>query len=95
MVCDVSKKEEILKLISVINEHYPDLSILVNNAGMLKNYLVQFVKRASIEELIGVNTIGPILFTSKLLKKKKLLKHSSIVFTSSIGGPNIGNIAKK
>lgn len=86
---DITHDDEVDELVSSL----PSLNGLVNNAGMLKNYLVQFVKRDSIEELIGTNTIGPILLTSKLLKKKKLLKHSSIVFTSSIGGPNIGNIA--
>lgn len=63
---DITHDDEVDELVSSL----PGLNGLVNNAGMLKNYLVQFVKRDSIEELIGTNTIGPILLTSKLLKKR-------------------------
>jgi NAD(P)-dependent dehydrogenase (short-subunit alcohol dehydrogenase family) len=36
--------------------------------------------------------IGPILLTQKLLKKKKISKGGSIVFTSSIGGVMVSTI---
>lgn len=52
----------------------------------------KFMKRENFEEIVENNIVAPILLTSKLLKKKKILKNGSVVFTSSIDGPSIGSI---
>lgn len=80
--------DEVDELVSSL----PSLNGLVNNAGIVKTILTKFVKRPNFEEIMENNTVAPILLTSKLLKKKKILKNGSIVFTSSIGGPSIGSI---
>lgn len=85
---DITHDEEVDELVSIL----PGLNGLVNNAGITKTILTQFIKRTNFEEIVENNTVAPILLTSKLLKKKKILKNSSIVFTSSIGGTSIGAI---
>ena len=52
----------------------------------------KFMKRENFEEIVENNIVAPILLTSKRLKKKKILKNGSVVFTSSIDGPSIGSI---
>ena len=85
---DITHDDEVDELVSSL----PGLNGLVNNAGIVKTILTKFIKRQNFEEIVENNTVSPILLTSKLLKKKKILKNGSIVFTSSIGGPSIGLI---
>jgi NAD(P)-dependent dehydrogenase (short-subunit alcohol dehydrogenase family) len=66
----------------------------VNNAGIPKLMTVKFIQKKSLDEIINVNTIAPILLTSMLIKKKKLVKESSIVFVSSISGVNISTLGE-
>ena len=42
--------------------------------------------------LLPINTIAPILLTQKLLKKKKVTRGASVVFTASISGPVVSGI---
>jgi NAD(P)-dependent dehydrogenase (short-subunit alcohol dehydrogenase family) len=69
-----------------ITEDIDQLHGLVNNAGINKLLLPQFINEKDLNMTFQVNTIAPILLTQKLLKKKKLQKGSSIVFTSSVAG---------
>lgn len=64
----------------------PKLDGLVNNVGINYTVPVQFISSDKLREIIDVNTIAPILLTQKLLKKKKINKGASIVFTDSIAG---------
>jgi NAD(P)-dependent dehydrogenase (short-subunit alcohol dehydrogenase family) len=82
IIADLTVSEDIDKIVKSIGQ----LNGLVNNAGVNKLILPQFINEKDINETLQVNTIAPILLTQKLLKNKKLLKGSSIVFTSSIAG---------
>jgi len=76
----------ISKEIDTIVESVEQLNGLVNNAGINKLILPQFINEKDLTETLQVNTIAPILLTQKLLREKKLAKGSSIVFTSSVAG---------
>lgn len=84
---DLSRQEGIDKLIS----ECPEINGVVHSAGIPKICGVKNIKRDLLEEIVEVNEIAPILLTSGLLKKKKLLKKSSIVFIASMSGVFIGN----
>lgn len=76
-------------------EKLPVLHGLVNNAGVTETLPIQFIKRDKLERVLEINTIAPILLTQKILKKKKIGKGASIVFTCSISGTYVcgyGNI---
>lgn len=64
----------------------PALQGLVSNAGTNKMSPVTFIKEEDLKEVYQVNTFSPILLLRMLLKKKKLEKESSVVFTSSLSG---------
>lgn len=82
IVADIASDEQIDALV----ERLPTLHGLVNNAGITETCPTQFVKRDKLEKVMEVNTIAPILLTQKILKKKKIGKGGSIVFTCSISG---------
>ena len=82
IVADIASNEQIDALV----EQLPTLHGLVNNAGITETCPTQFIKRDKLEKVMEVNTIAPILLTQKILKKKKIGKGGSIVFTCSISG---------
>lgn len=88
IIADVSTDEG---LDTIIN-NCPFIDGFVNNAGIIKTIPIQFITREKIDELMSVNLDSMILLFAKLLKKKKLPKGSSVVFTSSIGGTKVGTI---
>lgn len=77
---DLNTEEEIDKLVS----DCPVLDGLVNNAGRGKSKPVNFIKNEDLLDVYKTNVFGVALLTKSLLKKKKINKGGSIVFTSSI-----------
>lgn len=67
-------------------EQLPPLHGLVNNAGIVITVPTQFIDRGKLDRVLGTNTVAPILLTQKILKKKKIGRGGSIVFTCSISG---------
>lgn len=82
VLCDLAETNNLDALV----EQMPELNGLINNAGFTKISPIQYVKEADLKSVLQVNTISPIVLVQKLLKKKKLLKGASIVFTGSISG---------
>ena len=82
IVADIANDDQIDYLVDQI----PAINGLVNNAGITETCPTQFIKRDKLNSVMEVNTIAPILLTQRILKKKKLGKGGSIVFTCSISG---------
>lgn len=81
-VCDLTSDEALDELVANV----PDLTGLVNNAGINKLLPPNFINRNDIDKIFSINTFAPIFLTQKLLKKKKLKPGASIVFTSALNG---------
>lgn len=64
----------------------PKLDGVVLNAGFTSIAPLSFIKEENLKAIFQVNTIAPILLMKNLIKKKKINKDSSIVFTSSLAG---------
>ena len=79
---DLAKTEDMDALVIQV----PHIDGLVNNAGITDTVMTQFISRERLERILEVNTVAPILLAQKLLKKKKITKGGSIVFTCSISG---------
>lgn len=91
IVADLSEDTQI----DLIVEQIPFLNGIVNNAGITETCPTQFIKREKLNRVMEVNTIAPILLTQRILKKKKIGKGGSIVFTCSISGTTVcggGNV---
>lgn len=80
LIADLNKEDDIERLAS----ECPPLEGLVNNAGRGKSKPVNFVKSEDLQDVFQTNLFGVALLTKMLLKKKKITKNASIVFTSSI-----------
>lgn len=85
IVADLANEEQMDRLVAEM----PIIDGLVNNAGFNVMQLVPFIKDEDLIKVMRVNLEAPILLTHKLVKKKKIAKESSIVFTSSIAGKGV------
>lgn len=79
---DLSMDEDI----DVLIRECPNLDGIVSNAGIMKLTPVQFVSDLEISRIHRVNLVAPMLLLKGLLRKKKVNKGCSIVFTSSAAG---------
>ena len=82
VVANLTVDDEIDKLVDEVDK----LDGFVSNAGVTKPALVKFINREDLDRIMSINAMAPMFLTQRLLKKKKLAKGSSIVFTVSIGG---------
>ena len=78
-LCDEAAIDAMVKEIPVIHG-------CSNNAGITKLTPIQFITSEEMERIHKVNLIAPMMLTKYLIKRKKLARPSSIVFTASAGG---------
>lgn len=88
VIADLSSQDGVNALVDVL----PELNGVSLNAGIVKTLPVKFINNDDLQEILNVNMIGPVLLTQRLLKKKKIGKGASVVFTSSIGGVMISTV---
>lgn len=89
IVADMQKDADI----QLLAERIPVLDGVICNAGITINVPITFIDREKIQQVLDVNTIAPILLTRQLIKKKKIAKGGSIVYTSSVSGNNTVTVA--
>ena len=88
VLADLSSEEGVNALV----DELPHLDGVSLNAGIVKTLPVKFINKDDLTEVLNVNMMGPILLAQRLLKKKKITRGSSVVFTSSIGGVMISTV---
>lgn len=79
---DLTRQEELDHLVDQLDR----LDGFVCNAGVMKLTPAQYITEAELTRIQNINLNAPILLTRSLLKKKKLSRGSSIVFTASAAG---------
>lgn len=82
IVADMTCYEDIERIVNDV----PALDGLSNNAGITKVVMVKHLRGTDLNNILNTNTISPIFLTQLLVRKKKLNKNASIVFTSSLSG---------
>lgn len=81
IVMDLSTIDGVRQLV----EEVPIVDGLFNNAGMTETKPIGFISEQELNSIFDINLKAPILLTNLMVKRKKLRKGGSIVFTSSIG----------
>lgn len=83
--CDVSKAEDLDRLIMFVEQKHQDTNILINNAGIQYNY--HFAEEpqlmGKIEREINVNFLAPLELIALLLPILKINDNAAIVNVSS------------
>lgn len=89
-VLDINNFEHVKEMISKL----PSVNGIVHSAGINQKMPLKFINSEKLQEIFNVNVYSSLFLTQSLLKQKKLLKSSSVVFISSISSSyaSIGNI---
>lgn len=81
---DVSKAEDIIRLHDQVTQQFPDLNILINNAGeMRKLGLQQKHELQDITREVEINLMGPIRMVQQFLPHLKKQKTAAIMNVTS------------
>ena len=81
-LADLTKETELEQLIA----ETPALDGMSLNAGVVRTVPIKFIKEEELLEVLNTNTLSAFNLVQGLVKKKKINKNASIVFTSSIAG---------
>lgn len=81
-IADLSLATDISALVAQL----PQLDGCVSNAGIGKTLPIPFLSWDELDKIYRINSFAPMVLTKELVRKKKLLNPSSLVFTLSIAG---------
>lgn len=84
--CDLSKESEIDSMLNTIYKRYNNIDILINNAGLAIDTLLEDKTKDNFIKIFEVNTIAPFLLSKKIGLKMKENKYGNIVNISSTNG---------
>jgi NAD(P)-dependent dehydrogenase (short-subunit alcohol dehydrogenase family) len=84
VVADLTVEQQMDGLIAGL----PSLDGIVHCAGIVGPLPVKFITQADIDRMFAINYHVPVNLTGKLLRKKKIQDHASILFMSTIATRN-------
>jgi len=87
IVCDVTGGQAVMDLLNRIKEDFPELNILINNAGTAYRYLATQHNAdtfSKAQQELATNFLAPIRLTEGLLPVLKKHKEAAVVNISSI-----------
>jgi 3-oxoacyl-[acyl-carrier protein] reductase len=91
MVADITKANDMKKVVDKIVKQYGRLDILIHNAAGLYPYKkLQDMSYEEWREALKTNLDAVFLVTKSVLPQMQKQKYGRIVYTSSISGPRVG-----
>jgi 3-oxoacyl-[acyl-carrier protein] reductase len=88
--CDVSKGEEVARIVEQVVEKLGRLDILVNNAGVTRDTLLPRMSDEEWDEVLTTNLRAPFLFMRAASRPMMQQRYGRIINVSSVSGL-IGN----
>lgn len=89
-LCDISKREEVLKMIKDIISKFKTVDILINNAGIWTMDEMEKENPALRQKALEINTLGPIQVTEEILPLFKK-KNQGWIFNISSSAADVGS----
>lgn len=90
---DVSKRDEIKKMVDIAVENFGEIHILVNNAGILQQKPFETITDKEWDRMFEVNMKGTFICSQECIPHMLKANFGRIINISSIGGQWGGNLA--
>nr|XP_014270902.1 epidermal retinol dehydrogenase 2-like isoform X2 [Halyomorpha halys] len=84
--CDVTKREEVLQIIQQIKKEVGDVTVLINNAGIMPCHRLLEHKPEEITKIFEVNVLAHFWLLEAVLPNMIKQNHGHIVALSSMAG---------
>jgi NAD(P)-dependent dehydrogenase (short-subunit alcohol dehydrogenase family) len=84
--CDVTKRNDIQKIVDKTIEVYGKIDVLLNCAGLFIQKPIESIKQGDCNQIIDTNLKGIIYFVSKVTEHMKQQKKGKIVSVASVFG---------
>lgn len=84
--CDITKANDLKKMVAVVKSLKIQVDVLINNAGMIVNKPFEKISIAELSAVYSTNVFAPFLMIQKLLPLMGKKNRSHIVNISSMGG---------
>ena len=86
LICDVSEKEQVKKMVEKVLETFPQVDVLINNAGFVIYGKVEELSIEDVESQMQTNYFGTIYCTKLFLPHFLKQNSGHIVNVASVGG---------
>jgi uncharacterized oxidoreductase len=83
LILDINSPNSIRDLTDKMNSNYPELNVVIHNAGMMKSEKIGYDDVATAEETISTNLTGQIRLNSALVPLVKKHANAAIITVSS------------
>lgn len=90
---DVTKEEDVKDMIAKIINHFEHLDVVVNNAGIVKDGLLNRMSKADFQSVVNTNLIGTFNVTKQSLRPMYKQRNGCFINLSSVVGLT-GNIGQ-
>jgi len=84
--CDVTDKEQVHEMVQAVRDHFGQIDVLVNNAGVIQVGPMEVMTLEDYEESMRTHFWGPLYTTLAVLPEMRRRRDGRIVNISSIGG---------
>lgn len=84
--CDVSNEEDVKTMVKDVVNHFGNIDVLVNNAGIAIDTTFEDKTKEKFSKILNVNLIGPFLVSKEVSKYMLEKKAGSIVNVASTNG---------
>ena len=86
LVCDVTVREDVEKMVGSVRRQLGRIDVLVNNAGVIQVGPSELMTLSDYEESMNVHFWGPLYTTTEVLPEMRSRGEGRIVNIASIGG---------
>lgn len=81
--CDLSNEKEIMNMVEIVKSKYNNIDVLVNNAGIAIDSIVEDKTKDNFIKTLDVNLIAPFILSREMAK---IMTNGSIINVSSTNG---------
>ena len=82
--CDVTKEDQVTRMVAQIEEEFGTIDILVNNAGIIKRIPMTDMSVDEFKEVIDIDLVGPFIMAKAVIPGMMQKGHGKIINVCSM-----------